>query len=157
MVFRDVTPYHLANQHFGGIFTLKNGGNRFHQNDGNYLPNYTESDSRRPNLNISFVRISNLMLVLLVHLVEYRARCCIVMAGTGNRRRERAIMAGHVCAFQIHPKAHGWMEKQSVSPQSPTLKISRNHTTDYVQSHQFTRLFLGGVFELPIINATFAL
>jgi hypothetical protein len=66
-------------------------------------------------------------------------------------------MAGHIYALRIHPKVHGWMKKQSVPLNLPPPHISPNHTTDYVQSHQFTRLFLGGVFELPIINATLAL
>lgn len=66
-------------------------------------------------------------------------------------------MAGQVYAFQIHPKVQGWMEKQSVSPQSPPpLNISRNHTTDYVQSHQFTRLFLGGVFRVTYYQCYFS-
>lgn len=68
------------------MFTLENGAKKFLQNDGNHLPNYTESDSRRPGLNIPFSRVLNLMLVLLVLLVAYRARCCIVMAGTGEER-----------------------------------------------------------------------
>lgn len=151
---RIIWQTNISVEYFTALFLLEIGGNKILQNDGNHLPNYTESDARRPSLNIPFVRILNLMLLLLVHLVEYRARCCIVMAGR-EEVRGQSWRVTYVRFKYTQKRTVGW--RNNPFPLSvPSPNISRNHTTDYIQSHQFTRLFLAGVSRVTYYQCYFS-
>lgn len=151
---RIIWQTNISEEYIAALFLLEIGGNRILQNDGNHLPNYTESDTRRPSLNIPFVRILNLMLLLLVHLGEYRARCYTDMAGTKEETGQSWRVTYERFKY-TQKRTVGW--RNNPFPLSvPSPNISRNHTTDYIQSHQFTRLFLGGVSRVTYYQRYFS-